>query len=127
MREVYRELVSIKAGCHQLGIELGLPPGELEAIQQTHSQNVALALTQVLLLWLRQQYDFEKYGRPTWQRLVEAVGSPSGGNNHILAMRIAEKHLASSMNRHLNIFLVILSLTLPLPLSLSLSFPYLLG
>jgi hypothetical protein len=103
--EVYCELVNIKARYYQLGIVLGLPPGELEAIQQAHSHNVAQALTQVLLLWLRQQYDVEKYGPPTWQRLREAVD----GENHALAEKIAEKHLTSSKS-NLN-----LSLSLPLP------------
>ena len=90
--------MNIKAGYYQLGIELGLPPRELEAIRKTHSQDVAQALTQVLLIWLRQQYNVEKFGYPTWQRLREAVDSPSGGNNHALAEKIAEKHLTSSMS-----------------------------
>ena len=80
--------MTIKANYYQLGIELGLPPGELEAIQQARSQNIAQALTQVLLTWLRQLYDVERHGRPTWQRLVEAVG----GINHALAVGIASKH-----------------------------------
>ena len=95
LHEVYHELVSIKARYYQLGIALGLPPGELEAIQQAHSHNVAQALTQVLLIWLRQRYNFEKFGRPIWQKLREAVDSPSGGENPALAEKIAEKHLAS--------------------------------
>ena len=115
--EVYCELVNIKARYYQLGIALGLPPGELEAIRKTHSQDMAQALTQVLLLWLRQQYNVEKYGRPTWQRLREAVDSPSGGNNHALAEKIAEKHLPSCcMSHHSN-------LSSPPSLSLSLSPP----
>ena len=87
----------IKAGYYQLGIELGLRPGEMEAIQQAHSQNVAQALIQVLLAWLKQLYNVEKYGPPTWRRLVEAVDSPSGGNNHALAVGIASKHCEIGM------------------------------
>ncbi len=89
--------MTIKAGYYQLGIELGLPPGELQAIQQTNSQNVAQALTQVLLTWLRQEYSIERHGPPTWQRLVEAVGSPSGGSNYALAMDIASRHCTSML------------------------------
>ena len=114
--EVYHELVSIKARYHQLGIALDLPPGELEAIQQAHSHNVAQALTQVLLMWLRQRYNFEKFGRPTWQRLREAVGSPSGGENPALAEKIAEKHLTSGT------VVIQISLSLSLPPSLPPSF-----
>ena len=79
---------------------LGLPSGELQTIRQTNLQNIAQAFTEVLLTWLKQLYNVEKYGPPTWQRLVEAVGSPFGGNDHALAMRIAEKHHISSMSCH---------------------------
>ena len=111
--------MSIKARYYQLGIALGLPPGELEAIQQTHSHNVAQALTQVLLTWLRQRYNVEKFGRPTWQRLREAVDSPAGGENHALAEKITEKHLASSMS-HYSFKSLLFSLCLWLSLSLPL-------
>ncbi|MCG8622142.1 MAG: hypothetical protein MJE68_09135, partial [Proteobacteria bacterium] len=46
--EVYHELENIKARYYQLGIALGLPPGELEAIRRAHSQDMEQALTQVL-------------------------------------------------------------------------------
>jgi hypothetical protein len=96
--------VNISAKYYNIGIELGLHPGKLEAIQETHSNNVAQALTPVLLIWLRRQYDVEKYGPPTWLRLSEAVDSPSGGGNPALAEKIAEKHLTSSMSHHSNLF-----------------------
>ena len=96
--EVYRELWTIKANYHQLGVMLGLPPGELQTIKLANSQNVAQAFTDVLLTWLRQQYNVHKRGHPTWQRLVEAVDSPCGGSNPALAIRIAESHLTPSMN-----------------------------
>ena len=109
--DVYHELENIKARYFQLGIELRIPLGKLEAIRKTHSQDVEQALTQVLLLWLRQQYNVGKFGHPTWQRLREAVDSPAGGENHALAERIAKKYLTSSMSHHYNfcatLFLVI--------------------
>ena len=96
--EVYHELWTIKANYHQLGVMLGLPPGELQTIKLANSQNIAQAFTDVLLTWLRQQYNVQKHGLPTWQRLVEAVDSPCGGSNPALAIRIAENHLMPSMN-----------------------------
>ena len=107
--EVYHELENIKARYYHLGIALGLPPGELEAIRKAHSQDMEVALTQVLLLWLRQQYNVEKFGRPTWQKLRKTVD----GENHTLAEKIAEKHC---MCHHSN-------LSSPLSLSHSLSPP----
>ena len=109
--DVYHELENIKARYFQLGIELRIPLGKLEAIRKTHSQDVEQALTQVLLLWLRQQYNVEKFGYPIWQRLREAVDSPSGGENPALAEKIAKKYLTSSTSHHSNfcttLFLVI--------------------
>ena len=34
----------------------------------------------------------EKFGKPTWRRLVEAVKDPVGGNNCALAQKIATDH-----------------------------------
>jgi len=34
----------------------------------------------------------EKFGRPTWRRLVEAVKDHVGGNNFALAQTIAREH-----------------------------------
>ena len=31
--------------------------------------------------WLKRNYNVEKYGEPTWQRLVEVVVHPAGGAN----------------------------------------------
>ena len=36
----------------------------------------------------------KKFGKPSWQRLVEVVGDPAGGANPALASQIAEKHRA---------------------------------
>ena len=48
--------------------------------------------------WLMKNYNVEKFGDPTWQRLVEAVGHPAGGANMAVARRIARRHKAGSMS-----------------------------
>lgn len=82
----------IKAKYYQVGVELGLLPGELDAIQKECPQDIDQAFNKVILTWLRQLYDVARFGPPTWQRLFEAISSPAGGNNHALAMGIARKH-----------------------------------
>jgi len=42
--------------------------------------------------WLKRNYNVGKFGEPTWRKLVEVVGSPVGGNNLKLAMKIAKEH-----------------------------------
>ena len=87
-----REAVSIQSRYYLFGIELGLPLREMEAIQKAFQLDIAQAFTTVLIRWLRHSYDVKRYGPPTWRRLVEAVDSPAGGNNHALAKTIAENH-----------------------------------
>ena len=50
----------------------------------------------MLQVWLRHSYGVDKYGAPTWQRLVEAVDDEAGGNNHALAKKIASNHPAGT-------------------------------
>ena len=91
-REVLRESVKIKAKCFQLGRELGLPAAELDAIRTDCPQDIDQAFDRILLGWLRQKYNTDKYGLPTWRRLVEAIDDSAGGDNHALAMKIAASH-----------------------------------
>ena len=91
-REVYREVVSIQSNYYQFGIELGLPLREMDAVQKAFRQDIPQACIEVLKVFLKHRYDVEKYGPPTWRKLVEAVDSPAGGNNHSLAKKLAEHH-----------------------------------
>ena len=93
---VYSELVTVKANYYQLGIGLGLPPGELMAIRKG-PQDIELAFSDVLLAWLRQRYNVDRFGLPTWWKLVEAVNSQAGASNPALAADIAARHPATSM------------------------------
>lgn len=72
-------------------------------------QNLDNAFTQMLLLWLRQRYNVEKYGYPTWRRLVQAIKEI----NPALARTIASNHaivtgVYSSQYRIAEIFLEII-------------------
>ena len=42
--------------------------------------------------WLKKNYDVERFGEPTWQWLVDAVGDPAGGAHMALAKNIARRH-----------------------------------
>ena len=77
---------------YKFGIGLGLPPQELDKIRKENPQDMDQALTEVLLVWLRQRYSVGKHGPPTWRKLVEAVDNRVGGNNHALAKTIASNH-----------------------------------
>ena len=84
--------MSIQSNYYQFGIELGLPLREMDAVQNAFRQDIPRAFMEVLQIFLKHRYNIEKYGPPTWRKLVEAVDSPAGGNNHALAKKITKGH-----------------------------------
>lgn len=92
--KVSTEVMKLQASYYLLGIELGLPSENVDAIQSEFHQNVSHAFNKVVLAWLEHRYQVEKHGLPTWRRLVEAVDGLTGGNNSILAKKIAQNHPA---------------------------------
>lgn len=84
--------MSLHAQCFSLGRALRLKADDLDTIRRDSSHDANQALNDILLLWLRQKYNVQRFGLPTWRMLVEAVDSPAGGNNHALAKKIASKY-----------------------------------
>ena len=88
------EIISIKSIFPTFGRSLRLKPVDLKAICEaypTESDNNQ-AFQDMLLLWLHQKYNVERFGPPTWRMLVEAVDKTSGGKYHDLAEKIASNH-----------------------------------
>ena len=79
-----------------LGRSLWLQANDLKAISEAYptsdESDAERALNDVLLLWLQQKYNVERFGLPTWRMLVEAVDKHAGGNDHELAKKIALNH-----------------------------------
>ena len=92
MCDVLDEVSTLKAVYYSLGVALGIHVSDLDAVKTQYSQNVKQALTEVLKLWLMKNYSTSHTTPPTWQSLVKAVASSSGGNNRGLAMDIASRH-----------------------------------
>ena len=94
MQDIMKEVIQVKANYKAFGMMLGLSYPQLEDIQKSPLFIVdnGAALTEVILTWLRQKYNTVKFGVPTWRRIVEAIDSEAGGNNHALAKEIATHH-----------------------------------
>ena len=90
------EIISIRSQYYAIGRSLRLEARDLKALREAYpsESDSAQALEDVLLLWLDQKYDAERYGHPTWRMLVVAVDKETGGNSHELAKKIADGHLA---------------------------------
>ena len=52
-------------------------------------------MDEVIMEWLKKNYDVNKYKPPTWKALVDAVEHPAGGNNRAEAEKIASRHRPS--------------------------------
>ena len=79
-----------------MGIALRLKLDSLENIQVS-DRNPRDCLRSMVIEWLKRNYNVRKFGEPTWQKLVQAVGHPAGGANMALAREIARRHRARGM------------------------------
>ena len=73
-----------------IGLFLGIPYKDIEIFKMEDS--LENSVTRMVEAWLQRKHDSQAFGEPSWRRLVEAVASPSGGNNKSLASQIAAKH-----------------------------------
>ena len=95
--EVQSELIETAANWRSIGVALHLKPEFLQNTEKRYGSDPRACLTWILMEWLMRKYDVEKFGEPTWQRLVEAVGHPAGGTNMALAREIARRHNTEGM------------------------------
>ena len=96
MADVREEVFSIKSAYYNLGISLRLEHCDLKRIREKCCSEED-GLTDVLLVWLRKQYNVKRFGPPTWRMMVKAVDKDSGGNDHELAKKIALKHACKTI------------------------------
>ena len=93
-REVLEVLGPVAIRWKWIGIVLNLSISNMEIIEEENTSTDE-KLHNMILLWLKQCYDTEKYGLPTWLALIEAVRSKIGGNNSALAEEAHRNKLVS--------------------------------
>ena len=84
-------LEDLKADCFKIGTLLHLHQGELNSIERKSADH-AEAMIKIISNWLKLNYNWKTFGKPSWKALVKAVASPMGGNNTAQAVKIAESH-----------------------------------
>lgn len=92
LKEVVEAVIKLKSKYYAFGRSLGLHAHDLEAISKDNLCDSEQALNNVLLLWLRKKYNVQRFGAPSWKRLVNAVSDPAGGENPSLAKDITSRH-----------------------------------
>ena len=79
-----------------IGVALRVKYAELENIEaKYHYHDVKGGLMAVLEQWLKSNYTkkwTDNPSWPSWRKVVEVVAKSWAGNNHALAMEIAENH-----------------------------------
>jgi len=91
LSDIITVLTEVAANWRRIGLFLRIRDSHLEAIQQEDSRPLD-CLIRMLATWLRRNYNMDRFGEPTWVKLVKAVDNPAGGGNHDLAMKIARAH-----------------------------------
>ena len=92
--DVQSELIPVTAKWRSIGTALRLKSDVLESIQVGSGSDPPACLASMVTEWLKRNYNVNRFGEPTWQKLVEAVGHPAGGANMAAARDIARKHKA---------------------------------
>ena len=75
----------------QIGRNFGLAPSTIESIKENHplAGDNSKALQEVIITWVRQDFNTKKFGLPSWQKVVEVISN----FDKLLAKKIAEDHL----------------------------------
>ena len=96
--DVQSELIPVTAKWKSIGNALRLKSVALENIQAGSGGDPPACLASMVTEWLKRNYNVKRFGEPTWQKLVEAVGHPAGGANMAVARDIARRHKAGGVS-----------------------------
>ena len=101
--DVYDAVHECRVNWHNLCLALRISDNDLSAINREQSGDTEACLRKGLSCWLQGDYDVGKHGPPSWRMLVDAVANSTGGNDHKLALDIAELH-----EGNLNVIIIII-------------------
>ncbi len=90
--DVIEELTPISSKWKSIGTGLRLKRGKLNEIGAAHPGNPSECLSDVVFSWLNKEYDWKRFGEPTWRRIVEVVEHSAAGGSPATALSIAKRH-----------------------------------
>ena len=79
---------------YEIGLALGLTPSSLDRLRSLviGETDFIRLLTSMIVEWLKLGYNTDRFGKPTWRRIVEAVRASTGGRNPALAEALERKY-----------------------------------
>ena len=73
MGDVLEAVEALSAQWRVFCIKLRLRDADLDLIEQNYTGDSKTCLSKCLSMWLKQNYDYQRHGRPSWRRLAEAA------------------------------------------------------
>ena len=89
--DVWERVKSLSPRWFFISGSLRLNPNTLALIEANNGNNCEKCLYEALTHWLNKNYDFIRFGHPSWRKLCVSVSN--GGQNKALAEEIANEHL----------------------------------
>ena len=80
MFAVYREVLDLASNWMDVGLMFGLRYTCLTEIRTTFRESPRECFKETLAQWLKQAYNVEQNGLPTWKKMVEVTADPIAGN-----------------------------------------------
>ena len=71
--DVLEAVETLSAKWEHLAVRLRIKKHTVEVIQKNNPKDVNICLSEMLGEWLRCNYDYQRYGRPSWRRLAKSV------------------------------------------------------
>ena len=104
---VYREVLDLAPKWMDVGLMMGLKYSYLKGISTTNHESQRECLKEALAQWLKQAYDVDRNGLPTWKKMVEITADPIAGENPALATTLARNHQGKKHTEHTSVIISI--------------------
>ena len=88
--EVVLALEPVSAKWKEIGIILGAKYNFLDELYLSDEKSIE-SIKSIVNKWLKGNFD-ERFGDPSWKKLVEAIGAKTGAANSAHAQEIAQQH-----------------------------------
>ena len=89
--DIVSEVHDITSRWWHFGLALHLLPQVLDTTKAKDS-DPERCLSVVIAEFLKKNYDYNKFGAPSWKLIIQAVGNKVGGSDRALAEKIAKNH-----------------------------------
>ena len=90
LNDICEALESVATEWMPIGGGLGVKHSKMKSIKEDHHAQTKSCLRETIATWLVKAYNVERFGEPTWKKLVSVVAT--AGSNPALAKRIASEH-----------------------------------